>query len=52
MKNLPQKVRSKKLSSRVDLTAMVSVSFFANYIFYGYNRIAKKQSYASKSARL
>ncbi|AOC96737.1 hypothetical protein BB050_03655 [Flavobacterium anhuiense] len=35
MKNLPQKVRSRKLNSRVDLTAMVSVSFFADYIFYG-----------------
>ena len=33
MKNLPQKVRSKKLSSRVDLTAMVSVSFLLIILF-------------------
>ncbi|MDP5198750.1 biopolymer transporter ExbD [Flavobacterium sp. DG2-3] len=33
MKNLPQKVRSRKLNSRVDLTAMVSVSFLLIIFF-------------------
>jgi len=33
MKNLPQKVRSRRLNSRVDLTAMVSVSFLLIIFF-------------------
>lgn len=33
MKNLPQKARSRKLNSRVDLTAMVSVSFLLIIFF-------------------
>ncbi|WP_125723690.1 ExbD/TolR family protein [Flavobacterium ustbae] len=33
MKNIPQKIRSRKLNSRVDLTAMVSVSFLLIIFF-------------------
>ena len=33
MQNLPKKVRSRKLNSRVDLTAMVSVSFLLIIFF-------------------
>jgi len=41
MKNLPQKVRSKKLSSRVDLTAMVSVSFLLIIFFMLVGELSK-----------
>jgi len=41
MKNLPQKVRSKKLSSRVDLTAMVSVSFLLIVFFMVVGELSK-----------
>ena len=41
MKNLPQKVRSKKLSSRVDLTAMVSVSFMLIIFFMVIGELSK-----------
>lgn len=41
MKNLPQKVRSKKLSSRVDLTAMVSISFLLIIFFMVVGELSK-----------
>ncbi|MBE8724819.1 ExbD/TolR family protein [Flavobacterium hungaricum] len=41
MKNLPQKVRSRKLSSRVDLTAMVSVSFLLIIFFMVVGELSK-----------
>ncbi|SFE05356.1 ExbD/TolR family protein [Flavobacterium phragmitis] len=41
MKNLPQKVRSKKLHSRVDLTAMVSVSFLLIIFFMLVGELSK-----------
>jgi biopolymer transport protein ExbD len=41
MKNLPKKVRSKKLSSRVDLTAMVSVSFLLIIFFMVVGELSK-----------
>ncbi|MDQ6472978.1 biopolymer transporter ExbD [Flavobacterium sp. LHD-80] len=41
MNNLPQKVRSKKLSSRVDLTAMVSVSFLLIIFFMVVGELSK-----------
>ena len=44
MKNLPQKVRSKKLTSKVDLTAMVSVSFLLIIFFMLVNELAKPKS--------
>ncbi len=43
MKNLPQKVRSKKLSSRVDLTAMVSVSFLLIIFFMVVGELSKQK---------
>lgn len=44
MKNLPQKIRSKKLESRVDLTAMVSVSFLLIVFFMVTIDLAKPKS--------
>ncbi|MCP2024888.1 biopolymer transport protein ExbD [Flavobacterium sp. HSC-32F16] len=41
MNNLRQKVRSKKLSSRVDLTAMVSVSFLLIIFFMVVGELSK-----------
>ncbi|MFD1604984.1 ExbD/TolR family protein [Flavobacterium artemisiae] len=41
MQNLPKKVRSKKLSSRVDLTAMVSVSFLLIIFFMVVGELSK-----------
>lgn len=41
MKSLPQKIRSKKLSSRVDLTAMVSVSFLLIIFFMLVGELSK-----------
>ncbi|QZK90489.1 biopolymer transporter ExbD [Flavobacterium sp. CHNK8] len=44
MKNLPLKIRSKKLESRVDLTAMVSVSFLLIVFFMVTIDLAKPKS--------
>ncbi|MEO7978249.1 biopolymer transporter ExbD [Flavobacterium sp.] len=41
MENLPKKVRSKKLQTRVDLTAMVSVSFLLIVFFMVTTELAK-----------
>lgn len=41
MENLPKKVRSKKLNTRVDLTAMVSVSFLLIVFFMVTTELAK-----------
>jgi len=43
MKNLPQKVRSRKLNSRVDLTAMVSVSFLLIIFFMVVGELSKSK---------
>ncbi|TCN55338.1 biopolymer transporter ExbD [Flavobacterium circumlabens] len=44
MENLPQKVRSKKLSTKVDLTAMVSVSFLLIIFFMVTIELAKPKA--------
>ncbi|MEG2103391.1 MAG: biopolymer transporter ExbD [Flavobacterium sp.] len=41
MNNLPKKVRSKKLNTRVDLTAMVSVSFLLIIFFMVVGELSK-----------
>lgn len=41
MQNLPKKVRSKKLNAKVDLTAMVSVSFLLIIFFMVVGELAK-----------
>lgn len=44
MQNLPQKVRSKKLNSKVDLTAMVSVSFLLIIFFMIVGELSKPKA--------
>jgi len=44
MENLPKKVRSKKLNSKVDLTAMVSVSFLLIIFFMVTIELAKPKA--------
>ncbi|MEG1025290.1 MAG: biopolymer transporter ExbD [Flavobacterium sp.] len=44
MENLPKKVRSKKLNTRVDLTAMVSVSFLLIIFFMVTIELAKPKA--------
>ncbi|MET0946264.1 MAG: biopolymer transporter ExbD [Flavobacterium sp.] len=45
MQNLPKKVRSKKLSTRVDLTAMVSISFLLIIFFMVTIELAKPKGF-------
>ena len=45
MENLPKKVRSKKLSTRVDLTAMVSISFLLIIFFMVTIELAKPKGF-------
>jgi len=44
MENLPKKVRSKKLSTRVDLTAMVSISFLLIIFFMLVGELSKPKA--------
>jgi len=44
MQNLPKKVRSKKLNSKVDLTAMVSVSFLLIIFFMVVGELSKPKT--------
>jgi len=44
MENLPKKVRSKKLSIRVDLTAMVSISFLLIIFFMLVGELSKPKA--------
>ncbi|WP_163400845.1 ExbD/TolR family protein [Flavobacterium fluviatile] len=44
MENLPKKIRSKKLSARVDLTAMVSVSFLLIIFFMVVGELSKPKA--------
>ena len=46
MQNLPKKVRSRKLNSRVDLTAMVSVSFLLIIFFMVVGELSKPKMLA------
>ncbi|MFB3386819.1 ExbD/TolR family protein [Flavobacterium sp. LAR06] len=45
MENLPKKVRSKKLNTRVDLTAMVSISFLLIIFFMVTIELAKPKGF-------
>ncbi|WKL49216.1 biopolymer transporter ExbD [Flavobacterium pectinovorum] len=49
MENLPKKVRSKKLNTRVDLTAMVSVSFLLIIFFMVTIELAKPKALVLES---
>jgi len=44
MKNIPKKIRSKKLNLRVDLTAMVSVSFLLIIFFMVVGELSKPKT--------
>ncbi|KAF2506661.1 biopolymer transporter ExbD [Flavobacterium zhairuonense] len=50
MKNLPQKIRSKKLNSKVDLTAMVSVSFLLIIFFMVVGELSKPKAMEQSSS--
>ncbi|MWB96350.1 biopolymer transporter ExbD [Flavobacterium sp. GA093] len=46
MRNLPKKVRSRKMNSRVDLTAMVSISFLLIIFFMVVGELSKPKMMA------